>query len=327
MLNKNPSEWQQMTRHFHIGSCLVLCYLLSNMKSSQFTFVTLLGAVLVGVSTANCQANPVYTTEELYNLTTTFMDNFMYPNNCAQSEAINSTLFAENVQGRIDATRDFVGVELNTEYVFGLFCNLEAATFNVFGTPVNYTVTQFVGQGNLAAFTAMIYFNVSSIDFVSPGTLQAYFNYDAQGRVYQYDAIFKWLDWQFSMALAAAGEVLGSSNATQIEADVAAALAENICAAEAKYCTGALQQYNNTTECMGFLTGEIPFGEAWQLGMDTLACRDLHVNMVPFRPDVHCVHIGPTGGGYCTNDRVYSDFVAASFFTDEKAMLQIHTRP
>ena len=31
----------------------------------------------------------------------------------------------------------------------------------------------------------------------------------------------------------------------------------------------------------------------------TVLCRYIHQNMVSFRPEVHCPHIGPTGGGMC----------------------------
>jgi hypothetical protein len=46
---------------------------------------------------------------------TRFADAFMYPNNTAEAAKINSTLFSENVQGRVDITNTFDGRELNTE--------------------------------------------------------------------------------------------------------------------------------------------------------------------------------------------------------------------
>ena len=46
---------------------------------------------------------------------TRFADAAMYPNNTAEASKINSTLFAENVQGRVDLTSTFDGRELNTE--------------------------------------------------------------------------------------------------------------------------------------------------------------------------------------------------------------------
>jgi hypothetical protein len=46
---------------------------------------------------------------------TRFADAFTYPNNTIQAKSINSTLFSETVQGRVDATTNFYGRELNTE--------------------------------------------------------------------------------------------------------------------------------------------------------------------------------------------------------------------
>ena len=46
---------------------------------------------------------------------TRFADAFMFPNNTIQAAAINSTLFSENIQGRVDLTDNFDGRELNTE--------------------------------------------------------------------------------------------------------------------------------------------------------------------------------------------------------------------
>jgi hypothetical protein len=44
-----------------------------------------------------------------------FANAFMYPNNTVQAATINSTLFSEDVQGRVDETSTFDGRELNTE--------------------------------------------------------------------------------------------------------------------------------------------------------------------------------------------------------------------
>ena len=46
---------------------------------------------------------------------TRFADAFMYPNNTIEAASINSTLFSEDVQGRVDLTSTFDGRELNTE--------------------------------------------------------------------------------------------------------------------------------------------------------------------------------------------------------------------
>lgn len=56
---------------------------------------------------------PSFSISELYNLTTVFWDAFMYPNNLAQSQSINSSIFAPDVLGRVDATRTFPGQEVS----------------------------------------------------------------------------------------------------------------------------------------------------------------------------------------------------------------------
>ncbi|KAI4159475.1 MAG: hypothetical protein LQ342_006554 [Letrouitia transgressa] len=47
---------------------------------------------------------------------------------------------------------------------------------------------------------------------------------------------------------------------------------------------------------------------------NTLLCRMVHQNMVPYRPDVHCSHVGKTGGGYCGDDKDYVKTVTEAFF-------------
>lgn len=42
----------------------------------------------------------------------------------------------------------------------------------------------------------------------------------------------------------------------------------------------------------------------------------VHQNMVPFRPSVHCSHIGKSGGGYCTDNTNYTGTVNQDFYTN-----------
>lgn len=40
----------------------------------------------------------------------------------------------------------------------------------------------------------------------------------------------------------------------------------------------------------------------------------VHQNMVPIRPDVHCSHIGKTGGGSCGDEKGYVQTVSENYF-------------
>lgn len=42
----------------------------------------------------------------------------------------------------------------------------------------------------------------------------------------------------------------------------------------------------------------------------------VHQNMVPMRPEVHCPHIGPTGGGFCDDKETYAQTVTEKYFTN-----------
>jgi hypothetical protein len=91
---------------------------------------------------------PHYTFDELYYLQVKFFDNFIYLADITQAKSINSTLLADDVQGRIDVTRTFDGRELNTEYLFGLFANLAADpnSISLLGVPISYEILHFAAN-------------------------------------------------------------------------------------------------------------------------------------------------------------------------------------
>lgn len=75
---------------------------------------------------------------------------------------------------------------------------------------------------------------------------------------------------------------------------------DSICQVHAQFCTGALQQYESMSECQQFL-GTLPLGSTDRGAANSVACRNVHAGLVAFRPDIHCSHIGKTGGGKCTD--------------------------
>ena len=109
--------------------------------------------------------------------------------------------------------------------------------------------------------------------------------------------------------LTVAAANLGANSTADAQQKITYPLAESICAIEAQYCNGTLSQYNSSMACMDFLTTQVRFGKPYELGRNTLLCRMVHQNMVAYRPEVHCSHIGPTGGGYCIDDLTYDSVV------------------
>ena len=104
-------------------------------------------------TSTNSSSQPCFTFDELYNFQKKFLDNFISPADQVQAKAINSSLLADDVLGRIDITRTFKGRELNTEYLFGLFANLAATpeSLSLLGVPVSYEILHFTANENVVS--------------------------------------------------------------------------------------------------------------------------------------------------------------------------------
>ncbi|KAJ4299836.1 hypothetical protein N0V90_005082 [Kalmusia sp. IMI 367209] len=274
----------------------------------------LLAFLSMGVAFATAAAStvqPNFGYSELLKLQKQFYNRFLYPNNLKEAESINSTVFSEDVQGRVSDTRNFVGRELNTEYIFGLFTPSDA--LSIIGRPVGpFEIIQFAANQNIASATTRINFTFPSFGNISlPVTIDTWFTYNAAKEISQYDATFRW----FSNLVQ---ELLHSVNPDLVKAQATAKdlLATSVCKTHSQYCTGANAHYDSSDDCYKFLTEEIRFGQTFELGMNTLLCRNVHEIMVKFRPDVHCPHIGKSGGGQCTDDYTYVQKVNEEYYTN-----------
>jgi len=306
-------------------------------------------AVPLAKTDPKVKQTPSFTNAELYNLTRHFFDQFIYPANLKQSASVNSTLFSEDVLGRVDVTRTFVGrgkcgmtvrgrltltqhlTELNTEYFFGLFSTLATSKqFSLLGVPVSYDFSHFAAQQNIVSVAMIANFYLAALNITVPVEIDVWVSifvrlashktnlskatWNSLGQMSQYDATFRYFQYTEEFLLGTAGQALGL-NSTATIVYLSQALAQSICGTAQTYCTGANQIYNSTSECENFMLS-IPFGLTYQLGMNTLQCRMVHQPMVPFRPDVHCPHLSRGGGGYCTNDLTYEGVVLQPFFTN-----------
>lgn len=158
-----------------------------------FSFSTPILAVsspLIYSNTTNSSfQTPNFTFSELYNLTDRFLQNHMYPLNIAQSLSINSSLLSDDILGRVDATRDYAGRELNTEYLFGLFANiaLNPNAFTLLGYPLYYTFTRFLGSGNVVSFAAVVEYMLPVTKTTIPQELDFWLTFNEKGEISQYD--------------------------------------------------------------------------------------------------------------------------------------------
>ncbi|KAL8835229.1 MAG: hypothetical protein Q9170_003391 [Blastenia crenularia] len=217
---------------------------------------------------SNAQTN--FTFNQLWDLNRKFLDNFIYPADVKQAKAINSTLLAEDVQGRIDITRTFDGRELNTEYLFGLFANLASASpgaISLLGVPMSYEILHFAANQNVASTLTRFQFNFTALNLVVPVEIDAWNTYNSLGQIAQYDATFKYWQWTVDYLLQAAGKKFGTNTLQATVGVLTQAIAKSICQTSQTYCVGGNAQYQNAQECFAYLTGKIRFGEAYELGM------------------------------------------------------------
>ncbi|KAL8790686.1 MAG: hypothetical protein Q9213_000534 [Squamulea squamosa] len=289
----------------------------------RFLFVALLAPLIAAIVTpkdrssgsssllerqsvdASSPAQPNFTYHQLWDLNKKFLDAFIYPANVKEAKAINSTLLAEDVQGRVDITRTFDGRELNTEYLFGLFANLataETGAISLLGIPLSYEVLHFAASQNVVATLTrsgplnyllwsflkqadpdMVHrfqFNFTALNLVIPVEIDAWNTYNSKGKITQYDATFKYWQWTVEYLIGAAGKKFGTNSAEATARVLTQAIANSICETAMKNCNGTNAQYTGSEECINFLTKKVRFGQAYELGMSL----PLFVPPFPFPP-------------------------------------------
>ncbi|KAF8590887.1 hypothetical protein K439DRAFT_1611550 [Ramaria rubella] len=277
-------------------------------------FTTLLRIWMLTAVVFNAWAAP--TKEQMLQFLEQYNKDWAYPRVIEIAKSINYSALDPNVIGRVDVTNTFVGSELNTEYLFGNFATLGTSnTTQLVGVPLNQTVRNLIIEGNSLSVSIVANFNWT-VEVV-PLEWNVLFMFNDEGKVIQYEATLVRGSWAFAYIipklLPLIAAELGEDPNTDPVVLVTKRAALDICSAHESYCTGSNAQYNSTEECMDFIMHKRPFGEVWQAGQDTGMCRYMHKGMVRYRPQVHCVHIGPSGGDMC-NQRDYISEVHSSPF-------------
>jgi len=263
----------------------------------------------------------------LRTLWSNFANAVMYPNNLKQVKAINSTLLAKDVQGRVDVTNTFDGQELNTAYLFGLYGNIATSGQNksidpspLQDYPLSWEQRAFMSKGDMVFGTVNFQQYNPATNMTLPTLVDVYLLFDKCDVIKQYDVRFQRSSWYSDVVAAEYVPTVAQKLNIKPEAvtpqninDVVAAGAIKIvCPTVMDVCKGKNQQYKDINECNTFLN-TLPVGQAYELGQNTISCRLMHSNMVRLRPDVHCPHLGKTGGGMCiqrdytqvTNDKYF----------------------
>ena len=165
-------------------------------------------------------------------------------------------------------------------------------------------------------------FNFTALHVTLPVELGLWNVYNSNRQILEYSATFKYWQWAVDTLISAAQTAMNLSSPDKTISFLTGAIAQSICTTASQSCKGDNVQYTNNDDCLNFLTKQIRFGQAYELGRNTLLCRSVHQNMVPLRPEVHCPHIGKTGGGMCADDKTYAQTVTDGYFTNAPFMPQ-----
>jgi hypothetical protein len=214
--------------------------------------------------------------------------------------------FASNVRGRITPVNKFEGPVNTEEYFYGLSPVPNQVSPYIIASG---ELTSFASSGDVAATQYIFRFqNINNASDFRNLIQTGFWRFNSVGQIEQYDlALLNLYEW-----LASQG-----ADYRQFAFQVQTIL--GVCTVHSQFCLGANKQYNSTLQCIAFLWS-IPFGTPDNYYTNTVACRTIHVLLIPFRPEVHCPHIGPTGGGKCIDQpyqqKWFSGFFAPGTFQD-----------
>nr|AQA29300.1 hypothetical protein 7 [Fulvia fulva] len=231
------------------------------------------------------------TVRDIYDLT-------VYPNQVpiilGGGKAVPPGLFAPDAIGRVSPVGEFDNFEDSIEYFFALaptpFTNPAGTAF------YDAQVVNFVSSCPSVA-SSLVYFRTGTVDMLGnlneslPTTTLSqvsFWHFNDKGEVDKYQS---WIPNLQAWTKA-------SSGIDYTNKQVQDAVAGGLCPVIQQRCQGKDLQFKDEQDCTKQL-GAKPFGnfdEAWG---DNLACRTIHVILTMVRPDIHCAHVGPTGGGKC----------------------------
>jgi hypothetical protein len=215
-----------------------------------------------------------------------------------------SDVFAENTVARITPVGEFADFEGVLEYFYGLGT---LPTNFIASTNTRYTTC----EDNLVQFRIDLLMNQSA----NPVSRVPFVNFTHFGRFeFDDDNLISKVDITFTNLGAAvdipADKLVEAAPGQFIPARLASMI--GICTILSQTCVGPYQQYESVDECVGFMQ-TIPYGTYDRAFSNSYTCRSTHTLLTPFRPQIHCAHAGPTGGGKCI-DFPYEEYYTNDFY-------------
>ncbi|KAI5357278.1 hypothetical protein Slin14017_G122870 [Septoria linicola] len=230
----------------------------------------------------------------------TIYDLTVYPNNVpivkVGASEVPPGLFSPYAVGRVSPVGEFMGFNDSIEYFFALAPVPSDPEFQ--GVAIYQADVVEFTSGCPEVAASVVYLRTGKVDpdtgIVDPSvpvstlTQVAFWQFDAYGQVERYHA---WIPNLEAWVEAGTGFDFGAYVYQKF-------VPLFLCPLIVQRCTGANQQYSDILSCTLALDTK-PFGsfdEAWG---DTVACRIIHLILTQVRPEIHCPHVGPSGGGKC----------------------------
>jgi len=227
----------------------------------------------------------------VYNLT-------IYPNN---NYVIRTGILPDVMNANIKARVFDFAIELTSpldvaEYFYGLTPNnYTYETITVAITRVNFN--RFLWKGKFA-FTSINYVTTNlATGVTSNGTQIGQWRFDDDDKIIEIDNFQPYYAHQIT-------ESVGDPTNPFYRAFIV----DQVCSRHQLRCTGANQQYPSYAACSAYVSS-LTFGTPWFNQWNSTTCRWWHSYLTALRPNIHCPHVGPTGGGVCV------DYKPASLYT------------
>lgn len=208
---------------------------------------------------------------------------------------------------------NFSGRELSTEYLFGLYG--DPVHPSVVSIPTSYEILDFVAYDNTASAITVVEFKSTITNDTLPVRVESLMEWNDDRQIAKYEVSIRLLGYLIDTLIARIAETAGVT-LDEATSRFGKTIATSICQLHDEHCTGANQQYRDSADCLNFLTEKIRLGRDYETGRNTLLCRSIHQIMLPYRPDVHCPHIGPSGGGKCVDGQTYEQMARGGCFAN-----------
>jgi len=219
-------------------------------------------------------------------------------------------ILSPNVRSRISPAGEFDGFEGVVEYFYGFVANPALRVTNV-----DYRTVS--ASGNVVSAKANVWLHNTQAALTGGHppefwnlTTFAFFTFDENDLISSIDvsvpnlgAILDIPDSQPGAAQIKQG-IIFNTCLIMTQASPGFPAPNGTCYPTGVWVGDTAQQ--RTQNCVAFMNS-IPFGTRERHQASNFVCRGLHAALTYFRPNPHCFHAGPTGGGACV-DTDYSNY-------------------